>query len=59
MCVFTDLVGPEVLATVAAVVAESPGTVDEGLLAQPDQLTRLKEQGSLQRSNLEMGVINR
>ena len=46
------LIGPEILATVAAVVAKAPGAVDERLLAQPHQLTRSQEQSALKASNL-------
>ena len=45
------LVGSPVLAPVTAVVAEAPGAVHEGLLAQPGELPGVEEQGPLQRAH--------
>ena len=41
------LVDPRVLAAVAAVVAEAPGAVDEGLLGELDEVVGMEEAGAL------------
>ena len=42
-----ELVDPEVLATVAPVVAETPGAIDERLLRESREAPRVQEFGSL------------
>lgn len=42
-----ELVDPEVLATVASVVAETPGTIDERLLRESREASRVQELGAL------------
>ena len=44
----SNLVHPEILSTVAAVVAEAPRAVDEGLLRKGNQVPGGQEVGALQ-----------